>query len=164
MRRTLTLPIDQHGRDKGKKFLLTEMSALKAERWATRLLIALMNSGLELTDEEAAAGMAGVASVLGRGGFRFSGSGVSYVELEPLLEEMLGCIQIAEPKVTRTLTEDDIEEVATLLFLRSEVIKLHTGFSLAARLSEYVERRLSKANSPSAQTSPEPSTPSSQAA
>jgi hypothetical protein len=156
MRKTLTLTISQEGRDKDKRFLLTEMSAMRAEKWATRLLIALMNSGLELSDDEAGAGMAGLASVVDRGGFRFAGSGISYHELEPLLDEMLGCIQIAEPKITRDLTEHDVEEVATLLFLRSEVIKLHTGFSLAERLSAFLRRRPSAEQS-NIETSPEPS-------
>lgn len=138
-RRTVTVEA-QYGRDKerGKKFLLTEMSAVRAEKWATRALIALINSGIQLTDDEASAGMAGIAQVAARGAFKFTGGGMSFAEFEPLLDEMLECVQIKEPAATRTLTEDDIEEVPTLFLLRSEVLKLHTGFSLAERLSGYL--------------------------
>lgn len=144
MRKTLTVTA-QEGRDKelNKKFLLTEMSAMRAEKWATRVLIALINSGLDLTSDEAGAGMAGLASVVNRGAFKFSGTGISFAELEPLLDEMMTCVQIAEPKITRDLTEDDVEEVATLLLLRSEVLKLHTGFSLAERISAFAMGRKS---------------------
>lgn len=156
MRKTLTLTIAHEGRDKGKQYFLTEMSAMRAEKWAARVLIGLVNSGLELSDDEAASGMAGLASVMDRGSFKFAGRGISFFEFEPLLDEMLGCVQIAEPKVTRALTEDDVEEVATLLHLRSEVLKLHTGFSLAERLSAFVGRRRSREQS-NTETSQEPS-------
>lgn len=139
-RKSITVEVTIEGRDKGKKFYLTEMSAVRAEKWATRALIALLNSGIQLSDDEASAGMAGLAQVAARGAFKFSGGGISFADFEPLLDEMLECVQIAEPKITRTLTEDDIEEVTTLLFLRSEVLQLHTGFSLAERLSKYAKR------------------------
>lgn len=153
MRRLQTVTISLPGRDNGKSFLITEMSAFAAEKWAMRALILLVNSGLELGDDEVAAGMAGVAAVIERGGFVFKGRGLAFYELEPLLEEMLGCVQIVEPKITRSLTEDDVEEVATLLFLRSEVLKLHTGFSLAERLSAFQGRRQStgSGNAPTSQ-------------
>ncbi len=144
MRRFVTVSATE-GRDAEakKKYLITEMSAVKAEKWAIRVLIALVNSGLDLTDEEAGGGMAGLSAVVNRGAFKFSGGGLSFAEIEPLLDEMLSCVQIAEPKITRSLTEDDIEEVATVLLLRSEVLKLHTGFSLAERISEFAARRKS---------------------
>lgn len=141
MRRQERVTVSLEGRDKNKVFLITEMSATKAEKWAYRALIALLNSGVELTDEEANAGMAGLAAVAARGGIKFTGGGVNFAEWEPLLDEMMGCVQIAEEKATRALTEDDVEEVLTLAFLRGEVLKLHTGFSLAERLSAYLQAR-----------------------
>lgn len=146
MRRTVTVAAT-YGRDKeaNKKFLLTEMSATRGEKWAARVLIALLNSGLSMTDEEASAGMAGLASLAGRGALKFTGGGLSFGEMEPLLDEMLGCVQIAEASITRSLTEDDVEEVPTLLMLRSEVLKLHTGFSVAERLSAFMARPKSPA-------------------
>jgi hypothetical protein len=53
---------------------------------------------------------------------------ISYDDAAPLLEEMMSCVQIVEKAVTRLLTEDDIEEVATRVYLRTEVLKLHTDF------------------------------------
>ena len=123
-------------RDVGKKFLITEMSAMAAERWAARALLAIMNV-IELSDDEADAGMAGVASAMSRTGINFTGGAANFAEIEPLLDEMLGCIQIMEKATTRALTEDDVEEIQTLFMLRSEVLKLHTNFSLIERLSVF---------------------------
>ena len=38
------ITIDQEGRDQGKTFKITEMPALKAEKWATRAFLALAAS------------------------------------------------------------------------------------------------------------------------
>ena len=123
-------------RDVGKRFLITEMSAMAAERWAARALLAIMNV-IDLSDEEADAGMAGIASAVSRTGIKFTGGAANFGEMEPLLDEMLTCIQIMEPAVTRALTESDVEEIQTLFMLRSEVLKLHTNFSLIERLSAF---------------------------
>lgn len=117
------------GRDEGKMFIITEMSAFAAEKWATRALLALARSGLDVPEDLAAEGMAGIA----RFGFGAI-AGAKYEEIEPLLEEMLGCVQIApdpvkNPTLTRALIEDDIEEVPTILRLRGEALKLHVDFS-----------------------------------
>ena len=70
--------IDQEGRDKGKTFKITEMPALKAEKWATRAFLALAASGLDLpTDVNA--GMAGIAA-LGLDVFR----NLDFEKAEPL--------------------------------------------------------------------------------
>src|SRR3954449_6524728 len=128
-RKELTLTIDTPGRDVNKTFFIREMSATKAERWATRALLALLKSGIEIPDDIAQAGLAGVAAM----GLRAFG-GIDFADAEPLLAEMLSCVQVipdaSRPMVKRALIEDDIEEVSTLLRLREEVLSLHTGFSL----------------------------------
>ena len=133
-RKTKDLIIDAEGRDKGKRFFLTEMSATQAEKWAARALLALTKSGVEIPDDAAALGLAGVAAV-GLKAF----SGIPWELAEPLLDEMMQCVQIktdpAHPEVIRSLIEEDIEEVATRLKIRLELLELHIGFSLAARLS-----------------------------
>lgn len=129
-RKTATITIDAAGRDAGKTFLLTELPAMQAEEWAGRLLFAAMNSGLEIPDDIAQAGLAGVAA-LGISAL----TKLPYDAVKPLLDEMLGCIQIQpSPKVTRDLFPDDIEEVATLIRLRREVFSLHLDFSTPASL------------------------------
>jgi hypothetical protein len=130
-RKELTLTIDMPGRDVNKSFFIREMSATKAERWATRALLALLKSGIEIPEDIAQAGLAGVAAM----GLRAFG-GIDFSDAEPLLAEMMTCVQIipdaSRPMVKRALVEDDIEEVTTLLRLREEVLSLHLNFSIAA--------------------------------
>ena len=140
-RKTETVIIDAEGRDKGKVFVITEMPASKAEKWAARALLALGRSGVDVPDNIAASGLAGVVAL----GVR-SFLGLRFEDAEPLLDEMFAsCVAIVpdpdRPTVTRgaggigALIEDDIEEVSTRIHLRTEVLELHTGFSIAAVLS-----------------------------
>jgi hypothetical protein len=127
-RRTATVKITAEGRDQNKLFHLTEMPALKAERWAIRALLALARSGVEIPDEIANAGLAGVAA-LGMKAF----AGLNYDDAEPLLGEMLECVSvISDPSnmnFHRALVDGDLEEVATIAKLRMDVFRLHTNFS-----------------------------------
>lgn len=123
----ITITGDADNRDAGKTFQITEMSAMAAERWATRAFLALARSGVEIPDDIAARGLQGVAAL----GWQAL-SGIAYHDAEPLLAEMLGCVQIAEKHATRKLTEDDVEEIATYLTLRKEVFALHVDFSKLA--------------------------------
>ena len=52
-RRTKTYVIADENRDKGKMFLLTEMPALQAEKWAIRAFLALAKAGLVIPDDVA---------------------------------------------------------------------------------------------------------------
>lgn len=129
-RHTKVITIGDEGRDKGKTFLLTEMAASQAEKWAMRALLAVGKSGIDIPDYIAGTGMAGLA-VLGIKAM----AGVTFAEAEPLMDEMMACVRIIpdirnNPDFTRVLIEDDIEEVATRVRLRSEVFALHTGFFL----------------------------------
>ncbi|KXJ63063.1 hypothetical protein AXY46_03330 [Achromobacter xylosoxidans] len=127
-RKTATVTISAEGRDKGKVFVLTELSAYEAEDWAGRALLALMNAGVEIPDNIAEAGLAGVAAM----GFKAIAK-LPFDSAKPLLDKMMECIQIQpSPTVTRALIPDDIEEVATLLQLRKQVLGLHMDFSMAA--------------------------------
>lgn len=118
--------VTEAGRDKGKAFLLTEMSASKAEKWAAKLWLALARSGLNIGDEFLGSGWAGVA-MLSFQALRFT----KFEDLEPLMDEMFGCIEIIPDRknidIHRTLIEEDILEVATRIELRSEVFNLHAG-------------------------------------
>lgn len=130
MRKTLDVTITgspASNRDAGKVFRITEMPAAHAERWAGRALRALARSGVPLPDDIEQAGMAELASV----GFRAL-AGVEDATFDSLMDEIMGCVSVKEPKLIRDLTEDDIEEVSTRLTLRLEVFQLITGFSLAA--------------------------------
>ena len=127
-RKQATITIDTQGRDFGKTFVLTELSAMAAEEWAGRALFAMLNSGVEIPDSIARAGLAGVAAL----GIT-SLTKLSFDAAKPLLNDMLACVQVRpSPNVTRVLIEDDIEEVATLLTLRKEVFNLHLSFFTGA--------------------------------
>ena len=127
-RKESTVTITTEGRDKGKVFVLTELSCAQSEEWATRALFAMMNAGVEIPDNLMSAGLAGIAAL----GLQ-SLTKINYDAAKPLLDEMFTCIQIRPSQnVTRELVESDIEEVATRLQLRKEILYLHIDFFTAA--------------------------------
>lgn len=117
------------GRDQGKLFRLTEMPATQAEKWAAKAFLALAKSGVDIPDNIASAGLAGVAAM----GVKAFG-GMSFADAEPLMDEMMRCVQRvvdpSNPTFARALIEDDIEEVQTRLKIRMELFKLHVDFSM----------------------------------
>jgi hypothetical protein len=129
-RKTATVTITDEGRDLGKVFALHEMAATQAEDWAVRVFLALAKGGIEIPDNVAGRGLAGVAA-MGFGALK----GMSYSDAKPLLDEMMTCIKIipdrSKPSYERDLVENDIEEVATRVNLRIELYKLHTDFLVA---------------------------------
>lgn len=154
MARKTAIVSDFTGRDAGKVFVITEMSAFAAEKWAARALLALARSGLDVPEDVAREGMAGIA----RFGFGAI-AGAKFEEIEPLLDEMFLCVKIApDPKhmeLTRGVIEEDVEEIATLLKLRGEALKLHVDFSqFAGRLNSAPAGSDSPSSSPNPPTSP----------
>lgn len=118
--------VEDEGRDKGKFFLLKEMSALKAEKWGYRALLAMARSGVDLPSDVAGAGMAGIA-VLGIKSL----AKINFEDAEPLLDDLLRCVFYmpdGKPELARAMIETDVEEWATLVKLRMEVLDLHLGF------------------------------------
>lgn len=142
-RRTREFTVSTVGsRDTGKTFRLTEMPADQGERWATRMMLALANAGAKIPEGVLEAGMSGLAASLPNMvvmGIR-SLQGLQYAEVEPLLEEMFGCIQYLPPGGLPAQQifpgiNSQIEEVKTRLQLRYELLELHVGFSLADALT-----------------------------
>ena len=116
----------ENGRDKGRVFLITEMAAAHADNWAMRALIALANGGVDLGSLRPQQGMMGMVKAtldaLGK---------VKPEDAIPLLNELLGCVQIIpEGGQPRPLNMDfnDVEDFTTLWRLRKEVFALHTDF------------------------------------
>lgn len=167
-RKTLTVTIPQsedgkNNRDAGKTYLLTEMPASQGEAWGIRALLALARAGIEIPEELDNTGMAGVHAI--GGGFRLTG-GLHAEDVEPLLADMMGCVAFvpdpSKPDIVRPLVETDIEEVATRLRLRGEVMQLHLGFSIAGVLSTLGASVKSRMGASSiTPIAPEPSAPSS---
>jgi hypothetical protein len=134
-RKTLKVVISaDKSRDKGKTFIITEMSATQGEKWALRAFLALMKAGIQVPEDISKLGFAGLAVW----GIQ-SVAGLEWEVAEPLLDEMWDCITIMpapdKPEVTRRLIEDDIEEIGTRMQLRKETIALHTDFFTAAAQS-----------------------------
>lgn len=118
--------IAESGRDKGKQYLITEMPATQAEYWAFRTLLAVGNAGIEIPEELASQGMAGLLAV----GY-MNLLKIPFESAKPLLDEMMLCVQyVPSANIKRPLIEDDIEEVTTRLQLRKEVWNLHMDFFL----------------------------------
>lgn len=122
MRRTEIVEITE-GRDAGKKYQITEMSAEAAEWWAFRALQAIAGADAELNlqaplSDMAAQGIKALAKV-------------HPDQAKPLLDEMMGCVQILVPATQkpRPLLDGDIEDVKTRFMLRKAVVELHLGFS-----------------------------------
>lgn len=128
------------GRDKGKQFLITEMCAFDGDRWARRAMSAIARSGEQVPAEIMEAGMDGLKYYTLR-----SFVAMEFDDSEPLMAEMMQCVEIIpddrHPNITRPVQSEDIEEVKTILELRSEVFELHTGFSVTAWLSTLIERQ-----------------------
>jgi hypothetical protein len=130
----VTIP-DDGGRDAGKTFILTELPASQAEKWAARVWLGLARSGSSFrpTEEDAASGLAGVATALVRQGVSLF-SNMQWHDFEPLMDEMWQCVRIKDvlpggkPNVRQIYEDHDIEELATRLLLRMEVLKLHVDF------------------------------------
>lgn len=130
-RHTKRITITAEGRDKGKAFLITELPADQAERWAIRAFLGMVQSGVDISPETMQGGMAAFAAL----GVRALG-GITWEVLEPLLDEMWTCVEFqpAHSKLPSQSINDginsQIEEVQTRLALRLAVLELHMGFSL----------------------------------
>ena len=122
MRQTKIVEITE-GRDTGKTYQITEMSAEAAEWWAFRALQAVASSNVDLSLQAPMRELAvqGIKAL----------AGVAPDMARPLLDEMMSCVQILVPATQkpRPLLDGDIEDVKTRFMLRKAVMELHLGFS-----------------------------------
>lgn len=131
MRNVVDVTITADGRDAGKTFRITELSASAAEDWAIRALMAIARGGVEIPDGIPQS-LAGIAIL----GFKAL-AGMDPTIAKPLLDEMMSCVQVLTSSgVARRPMEEDIEEVATRMQLRKEVFEVHTGFFARAARSK----------------------------
>ena len=141
-------------RDLGKIFRITEWPAAVAEKWGMRMMLAANGGAGELPLNLGGIGMEGIAII---GINTFLRGNILPGTLIPLLDELMDCVKIVrdrnQPQIASDLiSEDDIEEVATRMWLRGEVLTLHLNFSVGAALSALYTRIM---------TAPTPSTDSS---
>ena len=125
---------EQGARDNGKTFLVTEMSARQAERWADRAFLALAHSSIDLPAGIERSGMAGISQIMTLladtqlpnasalmdemvASVRLASmtttarlvAHVQFPELAPLMDEILACVQFVwdVPKqMTRPLIDN----------------------------------------------------------
>lgn len=154
MLKTREITITAEGRDKGKIFILTEMPAAKAEKWAMRLLLSVARGGIHLDEGMIGMGMLALTDI----GLRALGS-VPWDVAEPLMDEMFEHVKIKVELAPegRALIDHDILEVSTRIKLRKELLDLHTDFfAFAAPFRAKLEAALSRLSAQSpAQTSPD---------
>jgi len=155
----------ENSRDLGKTFRIREMSATQGERWGMRALGCAAKAGVRIPDEMLTAGMAGFAALLGTVGSFLAGP---RDEVEALLKEMFDCVLIIMPAAPegRVLIDEDIEEIATRMTLRDEVLELHVGFSIRAKslealalYLEWMQGQMSSSNTPTSSPQSDGSSP-----
>lgn len=121
------------GRDKGKKFLITEMPAMQADEWAHRLVYQASMSGIDLKnvdilniDTKSMTGMieigAAILSVLGK---------IPPADSREMKFELLDrCVQIiptgGQPR--SCMWEQEILDFQNFMVLAAQALKVHVGF------------------------------------
>ena len=136
---------DGYGRDSSppKYFKITEWPAMRAEKWAWRMALCLKGSSAYIPEDIARLGIIGITARIVNG---ILGADIDETRFLPLLDEMMECVQIVRvkdtpdpndpgmPLSTPMDLDDDIEEPRTVAWLRSEVLRVHTNFSIAEGL------------------------------
>ena len=127
-------------RDKELTFKITEMPAMKAEKWKIRAIMLLLSSDIEMP--KGASIEEGINQFMAGGAEKLF-KALSKVDVDKaitLFDEMLyDCAQLEVNRVTAALSEDvinsNIEDSSTLTKLRFECLKLHFDF-LGAGVSQ----------------------------
>lgn len=128
--------ISEDGADKGKTFVVRQMPLIQGDRWANRVALALMKSGVDVSpltkkgkDGKAEfVGLLDMANVINVA-LRALG-GVEDDVAQGLLDELMRHVSVKLPNgTTRTLIVDtDISSIGTLWKLRIEAIKVNLDF------------------------------------
>lgn len=129
-RKTIEIQIEDRG--KTLDFVIKEMPATQLERWIIRALLLIAGSGLS--------GIPGGADIQKAGAYLSEKglgllSTLDYEKAAPLLDELLACCHRKVDKHLELCTPNSIdgyiEDVTTILMLRTEAIKLNLGFLVA---------------------------------
>ncbi|WP_025885530.1 hypothetical protein [Asaia prunellae] len=114
-----------------KRFIITRMTAMQADRWARHLVTALTRAGVQLPSEAMEMGMAGLGGI----------AQALYGQLDDeaadvAIAELRKTVKIARdpsnPAATSGLTEFDIVDAEALGKLDQEAFRLHVDFIRAA--------------------------------
>jgi hypothetical protein len=147
MRNTKTIIIERDGRDKGKMFMLTEMSAWNTNRWGLNCAKQLAKSGVELPQELVDMGIGGIINGIRNAvanpteegdfyttsllkAFLYLMANVDEDQLFKLLSDLIECVQLqtTDGAIIQLLPEHHIEESSTFNTLYKEVFQLHSFF------------------------------------
>lgn len=141
MRKSELVVVPEWGkRDAGKIFKITEWPAMRAAKWGDRAFLLVTGSGERVPENVAGRGMEWVAIITINVLLQ---ANVRYEVLGPMLDELLECVEIVRDRdhldvATAIVSDDDIEEPRTIYWLRSEVLRVHTDFSVADGLSALI--------------------------
>ncbi|HIA5714183.1 TPA: hypothetical protein ACWQQG_000945 [Yersinia enterocolitica] len=133
-RKKITYTVEDEGRDKGKEFIITEMSAWDAEELSEEIYRAMGHGEFNsLPADVVAMGVAGLATV----GVSVLAAAPASVS-RPISDRILSTVEIVitnEGKdITRSIKPIDFEEISTIRTLKDKVFELNFGFlSLAAK-------------------------------
>ena len=120
-------------RDKELTFKITEMPAMKAERWKIRAIMLLLSSDIDMP--QGASIEEGINQFMAGGAEKLF-KALSKVDVDKainLFDEMLySCIQLSTQGIDTQINEDiinsNVEDSSTLTKLRFECLKLHFDF------------------------------------
>jgi len=167
--RSQSITITRAGRDQGGVFILTEMPAIPASEWFVRTLQVLVRSGADVPPDIFRHGAIGFVTI-GVGALLTGIGKAPWAEIKPLLDELLSCVTAytppggTQPITNLTTIKTQIAEPATVFQLYEEVVSLHLGFSIRAKLSSYrslVDDLMKTTSGPNMRTSTDASAPSS---
>jgi hypothetical protein len=148
---------DGYGRDGGKHFMIDEWSSSRADKWANRAILSLNRGSGDVNIDALIGG--GMEAIFFVGVKTFLRGQVKAEELQPLLDELLDCVRFVRVPTdidqmtgrqvaTPIVCDDDIAEIKTLWWLRSEVLELHVGFSPADVVGRLLSSILTPPKSP----------------
>lgn len=133
-RKQITYIVEDEGRDNGKEFIITEMSAWDAEELSEEIYRAMGHGEFNsLPADVVSMGVAGLATV----GISVLAAAPASVS-RPISDRILSTVEIVitnEGKdITRHIKPLDFEEISTIRKLKDKVFELNFGFlSLAAK-------------------------------
>lgn len=131
MVKQVTVVCPHDGADKGKRFVITRMSAVAADRWGRHCMQAAASSGADIAGVAQGGGIAAVAAA-GIGIF----AAMDPDRMDALIDQLLQCVQMQpDPANPGVLLAWDvvsaggqIEEIPTVGWLQKEAFALHVDF------------------------------------
>lgn len=142
-RKTKTITLEK-GRDKGKSFLITEMSVTKADKWANKAICNLLKAGIDVGQTDVnllintidpnqevkidkMGGMIELARILGR-----AYGGIDSDVLQELKDELFyECVKIIPSGGTPREfinVDEELEGTFVMDYLRKEALLIHIDF------------------------------------